>query len=430
MTDNLQIRIAASALKAIRDEVARNATGVETGGALLAAVEDGELTILFALGPGPNAIRTPAMFEKDPVYTVREALRLRRESGRPNLFAGGDWHLHGLHGLSGGDERTLHSVSAEIPGYVAIAVCSQDGSDIRAYSVVDGTIAQHELLVVEDASESLDFSRTRQLADPETVRNLHLLIVGQGSGGSLATMLLATTGIEHFILADHDRVERVNGPRHIAKLHHMGMRKTDVLMSEIRAKNPRIVAATIEVALSSETREVYRDAAMRSDAVVACSGDPTVNDELNELCVGLGKPAIYAGSFARAAGGLVFVYDPRNEDAPCLNCLFERGSGIRPDTTEALEHLARDYGLSENELHAQQGLFVDIAFVATLTAKVALATLLQGEAPSLPELPGNLVVWDSQTLSTRWASVARRSDCAVCNPDGWLAAQEAALEVE
>ena len=430
MSNRNHVRITRVALHAIRAEVAQNDTGLETGGALLGVVENDELTILHALGPGPDAVRTPVQFEKDYVFTVREVLRLREEGSLPHLSVRGDWHEHGVDGLSGGDENTLLSVSADVPGYVAIAVCGHDGNDIRAYAVVDGAIVQLEMVVIEDAAPGLDFARTRQLVDPELLRSKHVLIVGLGSGGSLVALLLSTTAVGSYTLADHDRLEPVNGPRHVGKHHHLGMLKTDVMMSEMRAKNPGIEVETIEVPYSPETRDLYRAAVSRSDLVVASSGNAAVNDPLAELCREFGVPIVVGGCFERAAGGLVFSYDPRNDDAACLNCLMERGVGIRPDTTEAAQHLVRDYGLTEDELHAQQGMFVDIAFVATLVAKVALVTVLRGQAHDLGELPGNLVVWDSRKLVARWASIERRDDCAVCNTEAWLAAQEVALEAE
>ena len=68
--------------------------------------------------------------------------------------------------------------------------------------------------------------------------------------------------------------------------------------------------------------------------------------------------------------------------------------------------------------------------IQTLAEPEHGAMALEGEQTGLPPLPGNLVVWGSKTMSTRWASVKRRPDCPVCNADTWLAEREAALEAK
>jgi hypothetical protein len=82
----------------------------------------------------------------------------------------------------------------------------------------------------------------------------------------------------------------------------------------------------------------------------------------------------------------------------------------------------------EDELAAQQGLYIDIKPISILEAKMALHVLLRRSRHALAKLPGNLAVWNAATMSTRWAKVKRRADCAVCNPEGWIASREAKLQ--
>jgi hypothetical protein len=70
------------------------------------------------------------------------------------------------------------------------------------------------------------------------------------------------------------------------------------------------------------------------------------------------------------------------------------------------------YGLDEDELHQQQGLWIDVSFPSLILSKMVLA-VLENE-----QLVYNLVLYDS-SLEIKKLKASRREDCAVCNEEKW-----------
>lgn len=430
-----KVRMSRRALSAMMKESKRSAQrGLETGGALFGLKgEDGQLTILFALRPGPNAIRTAAMFEKDAVFTAQKFVKLRESTGLSSMVLIGDWHLHPITSISSGDERTLRNVCSSFPGYLALIVCGLRERQLRVFTVIEGQIVELELEIIEHDEATpakpglVDYERTQSFIDPKVANELSVAVFGCGSGGSVVAYLMGKTGIGSITLADGDRLTRANFPRHIGQPSQLNMLKTDIVMSRLRQDNPNITVETIDEALSAETRQRYAEAIAKSDYVVACTGSASCDHMVQQLCRELNKPATFGGAFERASGGLAFAFDPENSEGGCINCLFEQTRNLQGSTNEIEDHQRHDYGLSEDELSAQQGLFVDIGIVAHLVTKVAITHLARGASQNLPDLPGNLVVWSNESFSTQWANVTRRSDCSVCNPAGWRASRMSAL---
>jgi hypothetical protein len=78
---------------------------------------------------------------------------------------------------------------------------------------------------------------------------------------------------------------------------------------------------------------------------------------------------------------------------------------------------ARRYGLDEDELHQQQGLWIDISFLSLILSKMTLAILEN------KELDYSLAVYDSK-MEIKKLPAAIREDCAVCNSEEWAKQQE------
>src|SRR5687768_10350613 len=98
------------------------------------------------------------------------------------------------------------------------------------------------------------------------------------------------------------------------------------------------------------------------------------------------------------------------------------------DSDTLLKQTSQRYGFKEEELQAQQGLYVDIGFVALLLAKTVLVTLLRGSRHQAGEWPGSLIVWGARDLMLHRGNLERRKDCAVCNPESWLEEKQKQLQ--
>lgn len=425
MTSSEQVvRIEKTAIDTILNELDSSAaSGVETGGYLFGRNGYYKTTIRFATGPGPHAKRSAVQFEPDYLHVVREMQRL---DPNKELKIKGAWHVHGLDGLSAGDERTLRGVCADFPGFIGLVVCGFHSKKLRAFTAVQNQIVELPIELLKE-KRKLDFTRVDDLFDHQVLKDKHVVIFGAGSGGGVVANYLAHAGVGRFTIIDPEALETINLIRHIGTYDRVGQPKAEIVVSKLRQTNPDIEVRAIVKPLDADTVDEFRPIVEEADLTLGCSGSPPTNHLHNSMCRETGTAAIFGGLFAKAAGGFGFQYLPDHEDGPCLNCIFEHITGVQDDTNEALHHLANDYGMTSDELAAQQGLFIDITSVALLEAKMALLTLLRGVERGLAELPGNLVVWNAATMTSQWVNVAKREGCSVCDLEGWLNAKLTAL---
>ena len=431
MNANNIIRIEQEAVEAIQAMVAESARDcTETGGFLVGEITKRGRNVLHAIGPGRSARRTAVRFEPDYLHAVRKFKELNT-NGKLKIVGG--WHIHDIDGLSSGDEATLKSVCVGNLGFLALVVCGFSKRSFRIFTVEDGAIRERKWKVFEKRTHALDFDRTVKLFDHGVLSKKKVLVMGAGSGGSIIATYLGRAGVGYFIIADNEKLEEVNLIRHIGKFHQVGMAKAEIFANELRLINPDVKVKTVEKKLEANTVDEFEKLVKGVHLVLACSGSTSANQLLNEICHKLRKPVIIAGVFEKASGGFVLQNIPYLKNSPCLNCIYDYAENTQDDSNEQLRHMAQDYGMSEEELSAQQGLYIDISFVALLQAKIALITLLRGSKHDLGKLPGNLAIWeskaeDSVTMTTRWVKFKKRDDCVICNPDGWLKSRGFDLE--
>ncbi len=408
--------------KSVLEDIYRECTkaaeeGLETGGFLAGTIKGGVKTIEYAIGPGPNAVRTPTQFEPDYGYA---AMELKKKDTRQDIKILGAMHLHNLSGLSSGDEMTLKKLCKDFPGFLAMVVRRlKSNFDVRLYTAENDEIKKCSWKKIDDGEAVMDFSRTEGLLAASALREEVVLIVGLGSGGSVVAVYLARTGIGKAILVDNETLERVNLVRHIGGQNQLGMPKVDIAAEQMLAINPSIDVQKENLKLTAETSHIVEKLVEESTLVLACSGHPLTNQLLNKICIEKRKPVIFAGVFARAAGGFVLRYDPSG-DAACFGCLYDYTRIVQPESNEELHAIAHRYGIAEDQLSAHQGLFIDISFIALLQAKIGLLTLLEGKDHRLGRSPGNFVLWNNRDMTSTWTFIKKRSDCAACNPEGWL----------
>lgn len=91
------VRIAKDAAETIVREAQRSLDGLETGGVLLGVDLGGEISVLHAGGPGPDAQREPTSFLRDTAYATELALEAWQEDRSQWI---GEWHTHPTGDLS------------------------------------------------------------------------------------------------------------------------------------------------------------------------------------------------------------------------------------------------------------------------------------------------------------------------------------------
>lgn len=195
-----------------------------------------------------------------------------------------------------------------------------------------------------DASGPEGFSRSeierygRQLVLPEVgptgqrkLKSSSVLVVGAGGLGVPAAVYLVAAGVGRIGIADSDRVERSNLHRQpIYSEPDIGKPKVAVASWKLREVNPNVAVVPYEVKLdSSNAMDILRD----YDVVVDCSDNFPARYLINDVCVFLGKPDVYASVFGFDGQASVF----KGDSGPCYRCLYPEPPppGTVPDCSVA-----------------------------------------------------------------------------------------------
>ena len=145
----------------------------------------------------------------------------------------------------------------------------------------------------------------------------HVLIVGAGGLGSPAALYLASAGIGCLSIADGDTVDTSNLQRQILHVEaRIGQAKNLSAQAALAQVNPACSARP----LPRLEGQALLDAVAAADVVLDCSDNFTTRYALNRACVALKKPLV-SGAAIKLTGQL-FVFDPKQPDAPCYACLY------------------------------------------------------------------------------------------------------------
>ena len=419
--ENLKVKICKKVFNQILAESQDSLKkGIETGGYLAGIKNENSIVIEAFTGPGPNAERTSCYYKPDYVYAARVLKELKEKKGYLLI---GDSHIHLSKdmGLSEGDMKTIEGLKLDGVFHDLIYLLvniTEDSSLLRFYQYRDNVLVELEYEIIEDTNDTMDFSRVSELYNHELLAKKRVLVVGLGSGGSLLAWYLARTGIGYLGLLDGERLEKENLVRHICGIKDIGKLKTKYMESIIKSINPLIKIKTYTKNISEDDYDFLKATLPKYDLVINCTGDPLTSNLINRVCFELKIPSIHSGVFPKAEGGFVLQVIPDN--SCCYNCIYDHSKLTISDTEAYRNELRNRYGISENQLSAHQGLFVDISFVTLLEAKVALLTLLGEEDHHLGRLKGNLILWNNKNFTCHVIQAKRKEDCAVCNYQNWL----------
>jgi molybdopterin-synthase adenylyltransferase len=223
----------------------------------------------------------------------------------------------------------------------------------------------------------------------EKLRAASVLVIGAGGLGSPAALYLAAAGIGTLTLADGDAVDLTNLQRQI--LHttrSVGTPKVESGQAALAQINPEVRVVPVPRRLAGEELERLVSS---SDVVLDCSDNFETRHAVNRACVRHRTPLV-SGAAVRF-DGQVTVFDLRDRQSPCYNCLF-------PEDTELEEMRC-----------AVMGVFAPLTgIVGTIQAAEALK-LIAGVGTTLA---GRLLIIDALTMEWRSVKLARDPDCPVC----------------
>jgi molybdopterin-synthase adenylyltransferase len=223
----------------------------------------------------------------------------------------------------------------------------------------------------------------------ERLLGAHALVIGAGGLGSAALLYLASSGLGRITVCDGDKVDLTNLQRQVIHRNEsIGNPKASSAARTMAAINPDIRVEALEERASPERLAALVRGA---DVVLDCSDNFATRHALNRACVASRRPLV-SGAAIRF-DGQVSVFDLRQDDAPCYNCLFA-------ESAEAAE-----------ERCATMGVFAPLVGVIGALQAAEAIKLVAGIGESLA---GRLLLFDA--LAGRWHEVrlARDPHCRVC----------------
>ena len=215
------------------------------------------------------------------------------------------------------------------------------------------------------------------------------LVIGAGGLGSAAAFYLASAGVGHLTLVDHDQVDLTNLQRQILHTEQrVGMNKVDSARITLEQLNPHIEIDTVcEKADAIRLAELIQLA----DVVLDCTDNFTTRHAINAACVAHRKPLVSGAAIQ--FDGQCSVFDSRQDEAPCYACIFP------PDLN------------FEETACATMGVFAPlVGIIGTMQAAEALKVLMRVGT----SLAGRLLMLDARTMQWQQINAKRNPQCAVC----------------
>jgi molybdopterin/thiamine biosynthesis adenylyltransferase len=216
------------------------------------------------------------------------------------------------------------------------------------------------------------------------------LIIGLGGLGSPAALYLASSGVGQLTLCDHDTVDLSNLQRQIIhRTSTVGQLKVTSACSTLHDVNPDVECVAIPI---RGNEKQLAELIAQADVVLDCSDNFETRYTVNRTCLNLRTPLVSGA--AVQFHGQISVYDFRQEDIPCYNCLF-------PEDLVSAELRC-----------ATTGVFAPlVGIIGTLQAAESLK-LLMGIEQGLSGRLINLNALEMNFLQTR---SSRDPSCAVCS---------------
>jgi len=227
------------------------------------------------------------------------------------------------------------------------------------------------------------------VAGQEALLGATVLIIGLGGLGSPAAMYLASSGVGHLVLADDDKVDLSNLQRQIAHTtENIGMSKTRSAAMALEKLNDTIKVTVMDQRLEGRDLE---EAVSAADVILDCTDNFTTRFAINAATVKHKVPLV-SGAAIRLEGQ-VSVFDARDSESPCYQCLYQEGD---------------DMQLSCSESGVMAPL---VGIIGTLQAMEAIK-VITGIGQTLT---GRLLFLDAQTMQFREMKLKKNPGCPACS---------------
>lgn len=217
-----------------------------------------------------------------------------------------------------------------------------------------------------------------------------VLILGLGGLGCPVALYLASSGVGHLTLVDHDTVDLTNLQRQIAHDHEsIGLTKVQSVKKRVLALNPH---TQVSIHAERATQALLTSWLEDIDLVVDCSDNFATRQILNRVCWEKKIPWVFAGAISMDAQ--LSVFDPRDPDGPCFACLFPPENAPQEVSCASMGVLAPLVGL-----------------MGSLQALEALKVLCGVGQP----LKGRLLMLEARQMRFSEMRYKRQAHCSVCS---------------
>jgi len=221
-----------------------------------------------------------------------------------------------------------------------------------------------------------------------TLEDRTVLVIGAGSLGGPAALVLAGAGVGRLVLVDDALTNSADLSAQPALAEvDLGRPRAAALAAQLTRRFPAVVAEPVEAHFGGASAARLVAAA---DVVVDASSEPAVAFAANDAAVAAGKPFVHGGVLQLSAQVLSVLPG----ETGCLRCLFER-----PPAPEDLPA-----GLAAGLLGPLAGL------AGALMGHEALH-LLQGRPAAYA---GRLLAYGARAGQGRLVPVRRRAGCEAC----------------
>ena len=217
------------------------------------------------------------------------------------------------------------------------------------------------------------------IAGQQSLLSAHVLVIGAGGLGSPVSLYLAAAGIGELTLIDDDDVELSNLQRQLAH--------AESAASSIRAINSEVRVQALKERAEGERLNALVAAA---DVVIDATDNFASRFAINKACLKAAVPLV-SGAAIRFEGQ-VAVFDSRQTDSPCYECLYKSSE-------------AQDQNCAENGVLAPV-----VGVIGSMQALEAIK-LITGAGESLA---GRLLLFDSLNAQWREMKLPRDPHCAAC----------------
>lgn len=156
------------------------------------------------------------------------------------------------------------------------------------------------------------------IAGQEAILAGRILVIGAGGLAHPALTYLVSSGVQHIIIVDNDQIELSNLQRQFWFIDNdIGQYKATILSQRLQQLNRQ---AQIMPIVAKADITLLQQLSLSVDLVLDCTDNFSTRSLINRICFQQRKPLISAS--ALIFSGQLAVYDFRNGQGPCYQCLF------------------------------------------------------------------------------------------------------------